>query len=336
MGGHTGISRTIHKLQNKYYWPTLSKDTTQFIKTCHQCQINKKLPGKPIGQLQPIPITNKPMDRLVFDYLGPLISSNKKKYVLVAACSNTKYIFTKAVHSATAESTVKFLIQIISHWGSFKQFSSDRGTHFKNKLVEEVTQNLGIKQILSTAYSPETQGFVERVNGVLCSSLKNYINDDNQHRWSYFLPYITLAYNATPQTSTNYSPFFLMHGFEPYFPIDNKIIPEGMPYDIFKLLKELNDIRSKIPQIVEKAQEKQKIYHDKIHRIINCNPGDKVLIKFPCLQVGKSHKLAQKYRGPFTIKKKISDLNYKIELTLNNKLTEDIINVRRIKPYYQK
>jgi len=67
IGGHTGISRTIHKLQNKYYRTTLSKDTTQFIKTCHKCQINKKLPGKPIGQLQPIPVTNKPMDRLVFD-----------------------------------------------------------------------------------------------------------------------------------------------------------------------------------------------------------------------------------------------------------------------------
>uniref|UniRef100_A0A2S2QEP6 RNA-directed DNA polymerase n=1 Tax=Sipha flava TaxID=143950 RepID=A0A2S2QEP6_9HEMI len=336
IGGHTGISRTIHKLQNKYYWTTLSKDTTQFIKTCHKCQINKKLPGKPIGQLQPIPITNKPMDRLVFDYLGPLISSNKKKYVLVAACSNTKYIFTKAVHSATAESTVKFLIKIVSHWGSFKQFSSDRGTHFKNKLVEEVTKNLGIKQILSTAYSPETQGFVERVNGVLCYSLKNYINDDNQHRWSYFLPYITLAYNATPQTSTNYSPFFLMHGFEPYFPIDNKIIPEEMPYNIFKSLKELNDIRNKIPQIVKKAQQKQKKYHDKSHRIINFNPGDKVLVKFPFLQVGKSPKLAQKYRGPFKIIKKITELNYKVELTLNNKTTEDIIHVRRIKPYYHR
>jgi len=336
IGGHTGITRTIHKLQNKYYWTTLSKDTTQFIKTCHQCQINKKLPGKPIGQLQPIPISNRPMDRLVFDYLGPLPSSNKKKYVLVAACSNTKYIFTKAVESATAESTVKFLIQIVSQWGSFRQFSSDRGTHFKNKLIEEVTQNLGIKQILSTAYSPETQGFVERVNGVLCSSLKNYINDDNQQRWSYFLPYITLAYNATPQTSTNYSPFFLMHGFEPYFPIDIKLIPEGIPYDIQKSLKELNDIRNKIPQIIEKAQINQKKYYDKSHRIISFKPGDQVLVKFPFLQAGKSPKLAQKYRGPFKIIKKITDLNYKVQLILNKKLTEDTIHVRRIKPYYHR
>lgn len=71
--------------------------------------------------------------------------------------------------------------------GSFRQFSSDRGTHFKNKLVTNVLDNLGKKQVLSTAYSPESQGFVKKANGVLCISLKNYFNDDNQSRGSYFL-----------------------------------------------------------------------------------------------------------------------------------------------------
>jgi len=77
------------------------------------------------------------------------------------------------------------------------------------------------------------------VNGILCNSLKNYLTDNNQSRWSYFLPYVTLSYNSTPQTTTKQSPFFLMHGFEPFFPIDNKIIPQGIPYDINKSLMEL-------------------------------------------------------------------------------------------------
>jgi len=38
-----------------------------------------------------------------------------------------------------------------------------------------------------------------------------------------------------------------MHGFEPYFPIDNKIIPTNIPYDIKKSLTELNRLRDKIP-----------------------------------------------------------------------------------------
>lgn len=58
INGHTGMSRTIHKIQNNYYWPTLSKDTTELIKSRHKCQENKKLIGKSLGQLQPISISN--------------------------------------------------------------------------------------------------------------------------------------------------------------------------------------------------------------------------------------------------------------------------------------
>jgi len=48
-GEHTGISRTIHKIQTKYYWTTLIKDTTEFIKSCLQCQKNKNKRGDPSG-----------------------------------------------------------------------------------------------------------------------------------------------------------------------------------------------------------------------------------------------------------------------------------------------
>jgi len=60
------------------------------------------------------------------------------------------------------------------------------------------------------------------------------------------------------------------------------------------------------------------------------------MVKFPFAQSGKTPKLASSYRGPFEILKKISNLNYKIKLVLNNKETEDVIHVRRLKPYYSK
>jgi len=154
IGGHSGIWRTIHKIQNKYYWQNLNKDTTNFVKSCPECQINKKIGGKPIGSLQPIPISHKPLNKLTFDYLGPLPHSNNKKYILVAICNTTKYIFTKAVSSATAESTVQFIIEIIKQWGCLQNFTSDRGTHFRNHLVTDTYTSLRIKQITPTSYSP--------------------------------------------------------------------------------------------------------------------------------------------------------------------------------------
>lgn len=53
------------------------KDTTNFIKSCLNCQINKeKMNGKPVGLLHPV-LTDKQLNRLTFDYLGPLSPSNK-------------------------------------------------------------------------------------------------------------------------------------------------------------------------------------------------------------------------------------------------------------------
>ncbi|KAE9534031.1 hypothetical protein AGLY_008767 [Aphis glycines] len=99
------------------------------------------------------------------------------------------------------------------------------------------------------------------------------------------------AYNATPQTTTKYSPFYLMHGFEPTFPIDNKIILENIPYQLKQSLIELNKIRDKIPQRVHEAQIIQKKYHEKTHTTVNYNINDLVMVKFPFLEVGKSPKL---------------------------------------------
>lgn len=60
------------------------------------------------------------------------------------------------------------------------------------------------------------------------------------------------------------------------------------------------------------------------------------MVKCPFLEIGKSPKLGPKYRGPFQIIDKINDLNYKIKLILNNKETNDIVHVRRLKPYHKR
>lgn len=75
-----------------------------------------------------------------------------------------------------------------------------------------------------------------------------------------------------------------MHGFEPQFPIDNKILPNNLPYDINKSLETLLKIREKIPKIIQNAQVIQKKYHDEKHRFISFNKSNLVLIKFPFLK----------------------------------------------------
>jgi len=63
IGGQTEITRTLNKIQNKYYWPILTKDTTLYIKSCHNYQINKRRTYRSTT----INTTfNRPLDRLTF------------------------------------------------------------------------------------------------------------------------------------------------------------------------------------------------------------------------------------------------------------------------------
>lgn len=49
---HFGITKTLAKLKEKYYWPTMIQDTNNFIKICTSCQLTKK-PNREIpGLLQ--------------------------------------------------------------------------------------------------------------------------------------------------------------------------------------------------------------------------------------------------------------------------------------------
>jgi ribosomal protein L21E len=334
--GHFGITKTLAKLKLKYYWPTMIQDTIKYIKSCHSCQMIKNPPGKGHGFLHPIPlISGKPMQRLTFDYLGPLPPSNGKKYIIVATCNATKMAFAKAVTNANGTATINFLMDIITSYGVPKYFCSDRGTHFKNKEMEFACKKLGITQIFSSAYHPQTNGMTELMNKIICNSLSHYVNE-NQKNWSMYYKMVVFAYNTTPSSRLKLSPFYLLHGIEANQPLDNKLISDDDSFNYTKTFEQLQKVRETIPKIIEKEQAIQKSQYDKKHKNIEFTTGQKVLIKFDLNVSSHSKKLANKYRGPFTIIEKLTDVSYKVELILNGKTTIDVIHVQRMKPFYDK
>jgi hypothetical protein len=40
------VARTVARLQSNYYWPGMSNDATNFVKTCRTCQLSKLEPPK--------------------------------------------------------------------------------------------------------------------------------------------------------------------------------------------------------------------------------------------------------------------------------------------------
>ncbi|UYV77773.1 hypothetical protein LAZ67_15002226 [Cordylochernes scorpioides] len=334
--------RTMYRIKSKYFWPSMLKDVSEFVKTCHLCQSRKGSNQLPSGLLQPIPPANFPFERIGIDFVGPLPSTkNRKKWIIVLTDYYTRYAETKAISEATVKEVSKFLVEdIFLRHGAPQYLISDRGSQFTSNLMKEVMKTCKIKHCFTTSYHPQTNGLTERLNRTLINMLSMYVNTD-QKNWDEILPFITHAYNTTIQETTGYSPFFLMFGREPTSLLDDRNISVDIDKDdydeyIKHHLDKINRTRKLVINNTIKTQERMKKNYDKKHMERSYEPGELVAVWTPIRKIGKCEKLLRKYFGPYKILKKLSNVNYLIEPKDNPGQDPLIVHVSRIKPYFER
>ena len=71
-----------------------------------------------------------------------------------------------------------------------------------------------VKQCVSSAYHPQTNGLDERLNQTLIATLKKVI-DASTDDWDDHLSAALYAYRVSRQASSKFSPFFLMNNRQP-------------------------------------------------------------------------------------------------------------------------
>ena len=66
-----------------------------------------------------------------------------------------------------------------------RKILSDRGPQFASKFMEEFTKALGTKRQISTAYHPQIDGQMERINQEIGAFLRHYMNyqQDDWANW---------------------------------------------------------------------------------------------------------------------------------------------------------
>src|SRR6266498_4461084 len=79
----------------------------------------------------------------------------------------------------------KFIYEkIICRFSASRVLQSNRGTHFVNKIIQELTDKFQIQHSLSLSYYPQSNRLVERFNRTLCKRLVKVaetINDWNTY-----------------------------------------------------------------------------------------------------------------------------------------------------------
>ena len=68
VAGHLGKHKTMDRVQQRFYWPTLCKDVSDY---CRRCEATSR--AKPRhAPLIPLPIMDEPFQMIAMDIVGPL------------------------------------------------------------------------------------------------------------------------------------------------------------------------------------------------------------------------------------------------------------------------
>ena len=95
----------------------------------------------------------------------------------------TRWVEIEAIPDARAETVADALVsKIILRHGCSVQLLSDRGSQFTSRLFRRMSIRLGVKNVYSTAYHPQTNGQVERMNRYVATAMSANVEED-QSNW---------------------------------------------------------------------------------------------------------------------------------------------------------
>jgi len=338
-GGHLGVTKTLAKVQSRFYWPGQRKDVEDWCRTCTRCA-SRKSPTHPNHAPLQSELTGTPMQRVAMDILGPLPETDRHNmYILVISDYFTKWSEAIPLPNICAETVAReFVHRFVCQFGAPDSLHTDQGKNFDSMLIKEVCRLLGIDKTRTTAYHPQSDGLVERLNRTILGMLSTVLEEDFRD-WDLRLPLIMLAYRTSVQETTGASPFSLMFGREARLPIDVMFglptgqIPTSPNQYALTLRHNLENIYHKVRTRMGLKQSRQKELYDQKTKGAPFKTDDLVWLFCPAVPRGKPRKFHCPWQGPYRVVKPISEVLYQIS-PQGSKRKQMIVHFDRLKPYH--
>ena len=167
------------------------------------------------------------MDFISMDLIGEfkMGSTQGNRYALTVTCMLTGYTWCIPIADKSAETIVRaYIREVYSKYGGSRKILSDNGTEFKNKLFEQVAQELGIEhKVYSPPYHPASNGRIEGFHSFLKACLAKHILSSLECDKMVHL--VCSIYNFLPNEHSRETPFFLMFGRDLRIPLNDLLRP---------------------------------------------------------------------------------------------------------------
>ena len=317
---HPGVQRTLGKVRSYFWWKGMAGDVREFVESCPTCQLEKTDHTMKKGSLQSLTLPEVKWQEVSIDFITDLPAEKDAEDSIMTIVDRA----TKMVHlipcwktTTAGEAARLYWQQVVKLHGIPRAIHTDRGAQFVGRWWREIWTLLGTKLKYGTAYHPQSQGQVERMNAIVSQTLRCLMSDvPDLTRWTEFLPTVEMVINSLPNRSTGYSPFFLVYGYHPVLPVELLKGDESTNVEtVSKFLERTQEVWRRAQEQMKKAITTQKAYYDKKHRDVQFRVGDSVLLSTQNLRLkGIPHKLQRKFCGPYKLLEKIGTQAYRLRL----------------------
>ena len=320
-GGHLGYQKSLERITKVFFWPGIGADVKRFCYSCDICQrtVPKgRVVKVPLGKM---PLVDVPFSRVVIDLIGPIVpvSARGHKWALTLIDVATRFPEAVPLKHIDTISVAEALMGIFSRTGVPREISSDQGSQFTSDLTKEICRMLSIQQLVNTPYHPMTSGAVERFNGTLKQMLKKLCAEKPED-WDRYIPALLFAYREVPHACLGYSAFELLYGRSVRGPLSilrelwakEEVDPEtksSYQY-VLDLSQRLQDTCEIAHEHLTRVSKTAMAYYNKKAKARSFKPGERVLLLLPT----DHNKLLLSWRGPFLVKERINDMDYRIDL----------------------
>lgn len=308
--------------------------------SCDVCQraVDKKVNYK--ATMGHLPVIDVPYKCICVDIVGPInpMSSRGYRYILTIIDLSTRYPEAIPLKGITTEEVAEALFSVYCRMGTPERIHTDRGSQFTSELMAEVNKMLLIRHTLTSPYHAMGNGCVERLNGTIKATLRKLIGEQPKE-WDRYLAPLLFALRDAVHESHGFTPFELLFGRSCRGPVKilkelwtNETMQEDVK-DVYTYMLELKgrieDTCAMAQEAIVKAKAKNKKYYDRKARNRKLDVGNKVLLLLPKMD----NKLLVKWQGPFEVKEKVGDYDYKVTHK-DGKIKTYHINM--LKKYYER
>jgi Integrase core domain/Chromo (CHRromatin Organisation MOdifier) domain len=250
-----------------------------------------------------------PMKRISMDTVGPFPEDESGfKYVIVIICNFSRYVTLWPVKGTSGVEAAQILIQHVADKGTPVHVHYDGGTQFKNELAEEVRRLMGVTSHLSTPYSHEENGVVERSIKEFLHHMRNFLfKGQLVGDWRISVPIIQRIMNAAYHSRLGCSPASLVYGNT--IDLDRYIVhgpkeEEAEELSVWhqNLVRQQNKLILRVQEFLKKTDAESLAVREALQgqkKRMTYKNGEYVLVKY--LDSRPPTKLHSPWKGPYRV-----------------------------------